>query len=291
MTELATADAADLTCPLCEYNLRGLAEERCPECGFAFTWDELRAADRARHPWLFEHARHRRARSFAVTWWRNRWPWRFWRDVSPANPVSVWRLLVYWALVGTTATVALLVPLPHGYWTDESQAYSYSYLPTPPTGLDLIGAECLRTWTAVRDDLLSPGVIGPPLLVLAWPWLSVAALMLFRLSMRQAKISSAHVLRTAVYGCDLGPAVWVAVVLFLSAGVSPVGWTSAESGAPLAYLALFCGGLATVRLTVVYARYLRFHLPLATVLASQVVVVLFVWTSLALTTDMGRLFR
>ena len=291
MTEIATADAADLTCPLCEYNLRGWPTRGAPSAGSRSPGTSCGRPTGRGTRGCSRTPGTAGARSFAVTWWRNRWPWRFWRDVSPANPVSVWRLLVYWALVGTTATVALLVPLPHGYWTDESQAYSYSYLPTPPTGLDLIGAECLRTWTAVRDDLLSPGVIGPPLLVLAWPWLSVAALMLFRLSMRQAKISSAHVLRTAVYGCDLGPAVWVAVVLFLSAGVSPVGWTSAESGAPLAYLALFCGGLATVRLTVAYARYLRFHLPLATVLASQVVVVLFVWTSLALTTDMGRLFR
>lgn len=32
-----------LRCPACEYNLTGLAENRCPECGCAFDPDELRA--------------------------------------------------------------------------------------------------------------------------------------------------------------------------------------------------------------------------------------------------------
>lgn len=32
----------DVACPRCGYNLRGLTTARCPECGFAFTFDELR---------------------------------------------------------------------------------------------------------------------------------------------------------------------------------------------------------------------------------------------------------
>lgn len=37
----AAADSG-LHCPACEYNLTGLAEPRCPECGATFSWDELR---------------------------------------------------------------------------------------------------------------------------------------------------------------------------------------------------------------------------------------------------------
>jgi hypothetical protein len=33
--------AEDLPCPRCDYNLRGLAVPRCPECGYRFTWSDL----------------------------------------------------------------------------------------------------------------------------------------------------------------------------------------------------------------------------------------------------------
>ena len=31
----------DVLCPLCEYNLRGLRDARCPECGYRFIWMEV----------------------------------------------------------------------------------------------------------------------------------------------------------------------------------------------------------------------------------------------------------
>ena len=64
-----------------------------------------------------------------------------------------------------------------------------------------------------------------------------------------------------------------------------------EGGADLAYLALFCGAVAAVRLSVAYGRYLRLPRAVATAVASQVMVVLFVWKSLTLTTDLSGLFR
>lgn len=38
---MAAADSG-LHCPACEYNLTGLAEPRCPECGATFSWAEVR---------------------------------------------------------------------------------------------------------------------------------------------------------------------------------------------------------------------------------------------------------
>jgi len=40
--------ASTVTCPTCGYNLTGLADARCPECGSRFTLDELLAAQPAR---------------------------------------------------------------------------------------------------------------------------------------------------------------------------------------------------------------------------------------------------
>ncbi len=292
-----TETTDDLCCPLCEYSLRGLVEPRCPECGFAFSWAELLAADRDRHPWLFEHAERRRLRSLRTTAVRNLRPWRFWRDVTPANPVNGRRLVGYWAVTGLVAAALLLAPLPHGLWQawDRPPRFMFNLLTGtygPPSADDWLAGQGLRTWDAVRSiGLFTPAVIGPPLLVLAWPWLSVAALLVFRLSMRQAKISPGHVVRVAVYGCDFGYLVAAAVGVAVPVELYPRGWRRAPDGVSLAYLALFCGGVATVRLSVAYARYLRFHRPVLTVLASQVMVVLFVWTCLGLTADLGNLFR
>lgn len=45
---LKGAGAAGVACPTCGYNLTGLSESRCPECGSKFTLDELLLAQPAR---------------------------------------------------------------------------------------------------------------------------------------------------------------------------------------------------------------------------------------------------
>src|SRR4051794_40302676 len=61
-------DAPAVVCPLCEYNLHGLAEPRCPECGYRFTWRGLIEQRGLEHPYLFEHhARRRPVGSFLHT--------------------------------------------------------------------------------------------------------------------------------------------------------------------------------------------------------------------------------
>jgi hypothetical protein len=61
------AQREDLLCPLCEYNLRGLTDPRCPECGYRFDWDQLRDEKLKTHPYLFEHHPERNAWSFRKT--------------------------------------------------------------------------------------------------------------------------------------------------------------------------------------------------------------------------------
>lgn len=104
--------ASELECPLCNYNLRGLAEPRCPECGFAFQWAELLDRNRNRHPYLFEHQERHNIWSFWKTFWRDCRPWRFWRELSPTNPVRVGRLLLFWFLANSLVFGILLAPVP-----------------------------------------------------------------------------------------------------------------------------------------------------------------------------------
>src|SRR5205814_1416067 len=56
-----------IECPLCEYNLFGLTQPRCPECGLDFNWPAVLDPNRQRHPYLFEHHPESTVRSFFHT--------------------------------------------------------------------------------------------------------------------------------------------------------------------------------------------------------------------------------
>jgi hypothetical protein len=46
IARLKTAGSQIVSCPLCGYNMTGLIESRCPECGSRYTVDELLASQR-----------------------------------------------------------------------------------------------------------------------------------------------------------------------------------------------------------------------------------------------------
>ncbi len=307
---------AGLHCPLCGYDLRGLVDPRCPECGFAFTWAELAAADRDRHAWLFEHGRGRNLRTFAATYVRSAFPRRFWRRVTPANPVRLGRLLLYWAVTNVALLAVIFSSVPgiairwarydsDGRASNAANAARVRSAGRPP-GFYLtvfqpsyLDQAYPRPWTTgfarqVWGEIDRAGV-GPAAAAaavgLAWPWLSLASLMIFRWSMRRAKVGTGHVLRVVIYGCDsallllvvlggyYGLREWPAVDEWLSGQVRPALLTTASWPAILAVVT--CGAAATYRLAVAYARYLRFDRPVLTVVASQAIVLAAVGVALA----------
>jgi hypothetical protein len=115
----------------------------------------------------------------------------------------------------------------------------------------------------------------------AWPWITLAALLLFQMSMRRVRVRVSHVLRCVVYSGDAF--VWSVVVL---AAAGAVGYFRRYDyyGEPqrIAMCLLLLLGVATYRLGQAYRLYLRFDHPWATVLTSQVLFVLSVVTALAL---------
>ncbi|HSW45154.1 MAG TPA: hypothetical protein VLM89_06245 [Phycisphaerae bacterium] len=90
----------DVLCPLCDYNLRGLSNPRCPECGYRFEWSEMLDPNRQPHPFLFEHHPER-------NWW-SYWrtvagacrPRAFWRSLHPVQTSRPRRLLLFWLIGG-----------------------------------------------------------------------------------------------------------------------------------------------------------------------------------------------
>ncbi len=99
-------EAEGLKCPLCEYDLRGLEEARCPECGGRFDWGELRDEGRHRLGWLFEHRRG--IGGLAGTWVRLLWPWGLWGGwLKPVHRLVVGRVVGFWA-VGVVLAVVVV---------------------------------------------------------------------------------------------------------------------------------------------------------------------------------------
>src|SRR5262249_35041610 len=103
-----SAIADDVHCPLCDYNLRGLTDPRCPECGTHFDWPELLDPAKRKHPFLFEHHPERRFWSFWRTAVAGLRPRRFWSSLLPVQPSFPRRLLLYW---GLTMLIVLFAPL------------------------------------------------------------------------------------------------------------------------------------------------------------------------------------
>ncbi len=87
----------DIHCPFCRYNLHGIGEPRCPECGYTFGWPDLLDPTRRLHPYLFEHHPERNLWSFWRTATGALLPRRFWRAVQPES-VRPRRLILYWVL-------------------------------------------------------------------------------------------------------------------------------------------------------------------------------------------------
>lgn len=107
--------AQEIRCPLCDYNLRGLSEPRCPECGLGFEWSNLLDPAKRVHPYLFEHHPRRNVRSFFKTLVAGMRPRQFWRTLRPEQHGSLRRLVLYWALVNSfvllTSIAAILLSM------------------------------------------------------------------------------------------------------------------------------------------------------------------------------------
>jgi len=87
--------SAEVKCPLCHYNLRGLSEPRCPECGHGFDWAELFNPQRPDRLY-FEHQRG--IRSFLRTLFAGLRTRRFWSNLRPSQTIFPRRLVMYWLL-------------------------------------------------------------------------------------------------------------------------------------------------------------------------------------------------
>jgi hypothetical protein len=293
----------DVPCPLCYYNLRGVAEPRCPECGYAFEWRDLLDPDRRRHPYLFEHHPRRNAWSLWRTFVGALRPGTFWRELRPAQPSNRWRLLLYWFL---TSLPALAVPLgmiatglvQSAVSTQEIRA-NYAATGRVTQGwldLNFPGPgqyEFYRRHFAQYGGRPLERLLTMTAVYAAWPWLTFLALMIFQASMRRAKVKPVHVMRCVTYTFDaIGLFSWA---LLVAIGMSVAAWLLLGwdnywrwQQSATAWWMLAAILLLVYRLTIAYQSYLQFRHAFITVFTAQFLVALFVYTAL-LTVAMWRM--
>jgi hypothetical protein len=255
-----------VSCPLCEYDLHGLVEPRCPECGYRFDWPDLLDPTRRRHRYLFEHHPERNAWSFCKTAIGGLRPGRFWRSLSPVQRSAPRRLAVY-------AGIVLLIVFALGPVATRLQ-----------TAIFLLQYGMASSWMAALDmtgSVHSSSWILPAYWYFAlWAVITLLSLLVFRVSMRRARIRPVHVARCVVYSFDAS--LWLAVAL-CAASILTLVEVIVLSRNDFTFMFLAVGvapwllvPVIVYRLVMAYRHYLRFDRPLLTVLASQVIAALVV---------------
>lgn len=306
----------DTFCPLCDYNLRGLIESRCPECGYRFLWTEVLDPTRRRHRYLFEHHPQRNVWSFFKTLFGGLRPRRFWSSLYPTQPSRRRRLIGY-ALVTAAPLLFLCLGIlgmgGYNYAQDIQQTRARFAANLAARSRDPAVAQLIGKHGSIQAyvDTIMPRVLSAEfwsvvfrrtsvttrmlLMLLIWPAATYVALLVFRISMRRARIKSIHVVRCIAYSFDalFWPGVlWLAVLISLAIA-SPNHVETLLSGDFRwrrflwnGSLELYCAIcflyaalavaliLSAYRLATAYRLYLRFDHPLATVLVSQLIVLL-----------------
>lgn len=283
----------ELHCPICEYDLHGLPEPRCPECGFAFDWADLQR-EQEEYPDFFETARADRARAFFSTLARSAFPFRFWRRLHPTLRPRSRRLIVY-SLIATVLGVAGALAISgaplieFARWNANQRRFILSHYANPRDSEETaFAAQLARPFGSVeqyvdwaypspayarfwkRGFINARGHAFLPAVVIAWPLLTFLGLMIFRVSLLSASISPAHVLRCTVYSADavtwLFPGLAIALPLIGVFGVESALWSG--------YLPVALLMLLAVRILIAYRRYLRIKRGLAMVICSQIMAAL-----------------
>ena len=281
---LATADAAapdwqavseDILCPLCEYNLRGLAHPRCPECGYNFIWQDLLNPARRLHPYLFEQHSDRSNWSLAKTLVGGFTPWSFWAKLKPSQPSNPRRLFGY--ALRIAGIFLLLGPgmvyVARSVFATGSNLGMYSgtfFYGWGKANLSVGIAEFSFSFEGLL--ILITGIVT------LWPLATFQTLMLYRISMGRAKVLPVHVMRCVIYSGDAAAwaglatgcmAAWCLMRMDMGGRFDPDWPLSVLICAVPIWWAIF-----VVRLIFAYRLYLKFDHAIATVLCTQVILIL-----------------
>jgi hypothetical protein len=284
----------DVHCPLCKYNLRGLIEPRCPECGYRFTWPQVLHPERHEHPYLFEHHPECNFWSFIRTVAGGLLPQRFWKGLHPAQPSDPFRLIVYFlillvfaalpelitATVGVPASVQTVTPVVPRYRITNTAVLRR---------LPGIVTTRLVILPLTRSSIAKPLLTGT-VLIACLPFLNAMfLLMMLPASGSPRGIRAIHILRSVIYSYDIVVPLCAASLLFLGSNralASSVGEHTHVVYSAVAIMTFSLWPIFTYRLYTAYRLYLRMRSSLAIVLLAQLLCVMIV---LAIAIQLRRL--
>lgn len=319
----------EIECPLCRYNLWGLREPRCPECGYRFEWPDLLNPQRRRHDYLFEHHPERNLWSFRKTTLGALRPKRFWTELHPVQPSRPRRLAIYW-LAGVVFLIAGVLSLWGGIvigttwhskvfqsvivqqcknnqdFTDHVirrygsvSNYINKIYPVIPVSRVLQNhLQMMSRFSRPHFLFRRPDVVWNIFLVLliaasAWTWCTLAALLVFQWSLRKAKFKQIHLFRCVLYSFDLFPwlitCVLAVLLLLIFIYIDPQGFEQPFCCA-IVLLILLTGAFNARRLYWACRNYLRFDHAFGVVLSTQVITLLVVTTVIMLNDSIIRSF-
>jgi len=246
----------EILCPLCEYNLRGIPEPRCPECGFKFEWDEVLNPARRQHRFIFEHQGSHRFRAFWKTAVAGIWPGKFWRELTPIQPSFPARLWAYWFIAMVIACLC-------------ESAF-----------IVLMLFNQMLFFRMNNYDLIAyAGMVSAPcwLLTFAWPLMSAASFFVYQFSMFRAKVREIHVLRCVLYSSDI--LMWTALALPILTAPLLIGAVPRSSATQMIGLLIMCVPtlawlIFAYRLCRALKLYLRFSQAIAMVVFGQIITLL-----------------
>lgn len=250
----------DIECPICSYNLRGLVNPRCPECGYPFQWAEMRPIA---NPWLsrvFEFTSKRIFRSFLFTVAQSLLAPRFFTRLTASHPLRKSRLAVY-VLVLNLILIILQFNTPMALW-----AY-YSLNSTSPR-VPLLQVFNYYAYSYLANAFLCPFI------VFSWILYSSLSIFLIRQTARKAKIKPWHMVRCAIYSASpMLPlsiiALWAMFLIDSHDKMYVDMWVIPIIAAFLAW--------PMINLALAAKHYLRIPRPLFTTLTLQFIFVLGAW--------------
>ena len=245
----------EIHCSRCGYNLRGIEWPRCPECGWAFEWEEIFFAERRPHPYLYEHhIGQDKFRRFRKTLLGALRPIKFWRTMRITHlhrrgPLIGFALRA-WLIV--TLNALLLSGL---YAAVQHRQLSSAAFRGPgasmPSGTQLVMGFVEGIMDVVIEAIValveSTGDIEEsPFFIVVLAWLACAMVpvtvlgyWLFGITLRKHKVLTPHLWRLAIYPAAANLVVLSSLLLVVAAvvvmglgvaaiGTMPISWTAAE---------------------------------------------------------------